>query len=161
MIDKENYSVKRIVLLILLISSSLHSLPTVVPEPNKCIAQLERNFFNNHVVSEALSYYNIRQELWDLIVKDLAKRTETIPARMKRKTAFMVPNPIEFPIQNEVAAKILRDVFWEAYLETMVAFQLNIEPTVSYIFDYILTENIPVFVQCFGPEAATLQPNFQ
>ena len=152
---------KQIVLLIFLISSPLLSLPTVVPEPNKCMSSLERNFFNNHVVSEALSYYYIRQELWDLIVKDLAKRSETIPARMKKKTAFMVPNPIEFPMQNEVTSKILRDVFREVYLETMTAFQLNIEPVVSYIFDYILTENIPFFVQCFGPEAAKLQPNFQ
>ena len=79
---------------------------------------------------------------------------------MKRATAFMVPNPIEYPMRGGPTAKILKDVLFEVFLETIREYWANERPTVDFIFDYIFTQQLPNFVRCFGEEAMKLKPKF-
>jgi len=134
--------------------------PTVVPDPIPCLRELETHFFMDSIVIQGLSLYNIRQELWQPIVESLQRRSLEVPERMKRRTAYMVPNPIEYPLQRAVTAKILKEVLLEVFMEAMRENYANERPTADLVFDYIFTEQLPNFIRCFGSEAAKLKPNF-
>lgn len=138
-------------------ASTMDALPTVVPDPIPCVLDLETRFFDERIVNQGLSLYNVRQELWAPINQLLQRKSLEVPERMKRRTAFMVPNPIEYPIQRGATAKILKQVLFEVFLETMREYRANERPTADFIFDYIFSEQLPRFIRCFGEEARQLQ----
>jgi hypothetical protein len=134
--------------------------PGVVSDSSPCFKQLQTRFFEEPIVNQALSLYNIRQELWSPINQRLRFVSLGVPKRMKSKTAYMVPNPLEFPMQREMTAKILKDVLFEVFLETLRFYQVNERPSADFAFDYIFAKQMPRFVACFGPEAQKLFPEF-
>lgn len=144
----------------LICTSSLFGRPTVVPDPIPCFIELETRFFNEYIVNQGLSLYNIREELWLPINQLLQRKSLEVPERMKIRTAFMVPNPIEYPMQRGKTAKILKDVLFEVFLEAMREYHANERPTADFIFDYIFYAQLPKFVECFGEEAKKLKPKF-
>jgi hypothetical protein len=143
-----------------LYSATLKAIPTVVPDPIPCFLYLETHFFTESIVSQALSLYNIRQELWVPINAYLQTKSFEVPARMKQRTAYMVPNPIEYPMQRSIAAKILKEVLFEVFLEAMREYHANEMPNAAFVFDYIFTQQLPNFIKCFGPEVQELKPSF-
>lgn len=142
----------------LLLAVSAEALPTVVPDPVPCVRDLEMTFFPEYIVSQGLSMYGIRQEIWQPINLSLQQKSPSVPDRMKIKTAYMVPNPIEYPMQNGPTAKILKQVLLEVFLESMREFYVNDQPRANMIFDYIFSRQLPRFVRCFGEEANELAP---
>jgi hypothetical protein len=136
------------------------ALPTVVPDPIRCVRDLELHFFDPALVNQALDIYNIQQELWYPINQMLLQKSLEVPQRIKRRTAYMVPNPIEYPMQMGAAAAILKEVLFEVFLETMRFYQANERPAADYIFEYMFSRQFPKFVRCFGEEAKRLQPKF-
>lgn len=143
-----------------LYSATLGAIPTVVPDRIPCFLYLETHFFAEPIVSQALSLYNIRQELWVSIQVYLQKISLEVPERMKRRTAYMVPNPIEYPMQRVVTAKILKEVLFEVFMEAMREYNSNERPRADFVFDYIFTQQLPNFIKCFGPEVQELRPIF-
>lgn len=148
------------ILLLTISTSYAMAEPTVVPDPIACVKNLELNFFEEKIVYQGLNFYGIRQELWSLIYQMLRRKSTEVPGRMKRKTAFMVPNPIEYPMQKGLTAKILKEVLFEVFLETMRFYQLNERPTADFVFDYIFARQLSNFVNCFGKEAEKLRIKF-
>lgn len=135
-----------------------HPLYSVVPDPVPCVMNLEVSFFPESIVSEALSLYLIPQGLWPPISTELQQRSQTVPERMKLKTARMVPNPIEYPMKKFATAKILKGVLYEVFMEAMRIYEVNEQPNADLIFNFILKRQGLRFVECFGPEANTLIP---
>ncbi len=137
--------------------SSLCAVPSVAPDPIKCIKDLELNFFDPYIVNSALSMYDIREELWPLINEMLKRKSFSVLDRMKRKTAYMVPNPIEYPLQPEAAAKVLLDVLREVFLETLNFYYIDRQPRADFIFNYIALQQQPKISACFGQAAIPKQ----
>lgn len=140
--------------------TAIIALPTVVPDPVPCVLDLETRFFAEPIVNQGLSLYNVRQELWPLINESLRGKSVDVPRRMKQRTAYMVPNPIEYPMQKAATAKILKEVLFEVFMEVMRENYMGGSPDAAVAFDYIFTERLPDFIRCFGPEAAKLRPEF-
>lgn len=140
--------------------TTLGAIPTVVPDPVPCFLDLELHFFAEPIVSQGLSLYNIRQELWVPISAYLQNKSLEVPALMKRRTAYMVPNPIEYPMQRKVAAKILKEVLFEVFMDAMRTYHVNEKPTADFVFDYIFSQQMPNFIKCFGPEVQELKSRF-
>jgi|GEM_PF-6423223 len=145
---------------LLFYTAALSAFPTVVPDPIPCVLELETHFFVEPIVNQGLSLYNIRQELWLPINAFLQLKSTEIPERMKRRTAYLVPNPIEYPMQRAATAKVLKEVLFEVFMEAMREYRANERPAAELAFDYIFNEQLPLFVKCFGIEAAQLKPNF-
>ena len=137
-----------------LLATSVTALPTVVPDPIPCVRNLETTFFLEPIVNQGLSMYGIRQEIWLPINISLTHKSVTVLDRMKRRTAFMVPNPMEYPMQTGPTAKILKGVLFEVFLEAMKENYVGDRPRADQIFGYIFARQAPRFVQCFGNEAA-------
>lgn len=143
------------------VSASLLALPTVVQDPSRCFKDLQTNFFREDIVYEGLSFYQIPQGLWSPIFQGLQVRSDSVSARMKKKTAFMVPNPIEYPMNREAAVSILKSVLYEIFMETMNDYQANEQPTAAYIFEFIFSKRLPELKACFGEEVEQMTPKFQ
>lgn len=141
-------------------SPVIWAFPAVVLDPIPCFLDLEIHFFTEPIVYQGLSLYNIRQELWVPIYVRLKQKSLEVPERVKRRTAYMVPNPLEYPMRRAVAAKILKEVLFEVFMETMRDYNSNERPTADLVFDYIFTLQLPNFIKCFGPEVEALRPHF-
>ena len=145
------YRLKQWIALTLFFSISI-PLWSVNPDPIACVQQLETNFFQPYVVNEALSSYQIPQALWVPITQGLITNSLTVPNRMKKVTANMVPNPIEYPLQKEATAVILKEVLFDVFMETMRQYQVNERPTADFIFDYIFSRQKTAWSRCFSQE---------
>lgn len=135
----------------------LSAMPTVVPDPIACVMDLETHFFVESIVNQGLSLYDIREELWIPINISLQGKSRTVPDRMKRETAFMVPNPIEYPMQRLETAKILKKVLFEVFSESLEDYWLDELPRSTAIFAYIFSQQLPRFISCFGEEVKQLE----
>lgn len=146
----------------LLYSMSISAIPTVVPDRIPCFFELQTGFFLEPIVNQALSLYNIRQELWVPINERLHQKSLEVPERMKVRTAYMVPNPIEYPMQKAETAKILKQVLSEVLDEVIRQYPITEiagePPNSALIFEYIFLRRFPAFLQCFGPEIMNLKP---
>lgn len=149
-----------VILVILMTLCNSPSLWSVVPDPIPCFKDLQVHFFQESLVTRALSLYNIPQGLWSKINDTLTAKSYTVPDRMKTVTANMVPNPIEYPMQRGPTSKILKKVLMDVFYETMTQYQVNERPTADFVFDYIFTEQMPKFIHCFGEVAKELAPDF-
>ncbi|MDP1879785.1 MAG: hypothetical protein Q8K60_02450 [Parachlamydiaceae bacterium] len=138
----------------------ISALPSVARDPVPCLHDLEVNFFSAELVNQALSLYGIRQELWAPVSNRLIGKSLEIPRLMKIKTAYMVPNPIEYPMNRAATAKLLKEALLQVFTENMLFYGINQQPTSDFIFDYIFTKQMPLFVRCFGESALELQPIF-
>lgn len=138
----------------------IQAAPSVVLDPVPCVRDLALHFFNERLVGQALSLYNIRQELWSPITQTLERKSREVLLRIKRKTAFMVPNPFEYPMDRGMAARILKNELFAIFLETLREYQVQERPPADFAFDYILNEQLPQFIRCFGEEAIELKPHF-
>lgn len=136
-----------------------HALPTVVPDPVPCVLRLETGFFIESIVNQGLSLYDVRQELWAPINEFLRIKSGEVPQRMKERTAFMVPNPIEYPMQKKETAEILKEVLFEILNEAVLNYPTDRIPNTRLIFNYIFSQRFPEFLQCFGPEVSALKPD--
>lgn len=146
----------------LLLLSCLIALPlkSEVFDRSRCLNNLETTFFERKIVTRALSLYEIPQSLWEKIKYQLELESRSVPERMRRVTAGMVPNPIEYPIQPGLAARILKDVLFDVLFDTLKKYQVDERPTADYIFDYIFSQQINRFIDCFGEEVLELKPDF-
>lgn len=143
---------------ILFYSSAIQASPTVVPERIPCFIALQTGFFVEPIVNQGLSLYNVRQELWLPINEHLHMISLEVPERMKKRTAYMVPNPIEYPMQKALTAKILKEVLAEVFDEVLRRYPTHEVPYSEMIFEYIFSRQFPEFIKCFGPEVMGLKP---
>jgi hypothetical protein len=142
--------------MITLTTSSLSA--AVVPERRPCLQTLEISFFQPAIVQQALSNYSIPQSIWDPLVQDLIRRSSTVPDRLKSKTAYMVPNPIEYPLQPEATALLLQQIWYEIFLESLFFYNVAQQPTARLMFEYIFERQFPALVACLGPTILRLAP---
>src|ERR1700722_6870910 len=108
--------------------------PTVVPDPIPCIRDLETGFFVEPIVNQALNLYNVMEEKWLPINIALKGKSTSVPDRMKKATGMMVPNPLEYPVQRGAVAKILKQVLFEVFLESMQQYGEAERPVADHIF---------------------------
>jgi len=85
----------------------------------KCFQHLQRIFFQQSTVAEALSLHNVPQSQWFVIGSELESRNRYIPRRMKQQAKRMRRSPLENPFQPEDALELFRQVLWEEFVEVM------------------------------------------
>lgn len=127
------------------------------PDPVPCLLELETHFFRSEIVIQALSFYNIPQGMWDPILSDLQDRSASVPNRMRKITAKMVPNPLEYPLQKEAAARVLKEALYSVYKEVMIENLMTEQPTMDLIFEYIFTRRIAALEACLGKQVEKLE----
>lgn len=129
---------------------STSQLQAVAADVPACMKELEMNFFQPAMMMQAFSFYNIPLGSWRPIIDTLQLRSREIPLRLNQVSANLVPNPLEFPFRPRPAARLLRAVLYQVFMETMSAYQANELPTANFIFNYVCSQNVNNWVRCFG-----------
>ena len=135
------------------------ALPAVSAVSVPCLEALELHFFVESTVNRGLSLYNVREELWLPINMDLQAISKGVPNLMKERTAYRVPNPLEYPMQKFATAEVLKDVLHRVFMRVMNKYHIDVRWKVDAIFNYIFEQQEDKFSECFGSEVKILFTN--
>jgi hypothetical protein len=122
--------------------------------PN-CYKDLELNFFQPALVSQALSMHHVDQSSWTPIVQILKEASKKVPATIKTKARNFKPNPFEPVFIPEVAMQLLEETLFEVFYGVMISYnpyqQIRINgDDIRDMFSYILNKQAKKMEGCFG-----------
>lgn len=131
----------------------------VVPDRIPCVDDLEVHFFVPESVNQSLNFYGVREELWVPINIDLQERSKEVPQLMIKASAYMVPNPIEYPMQKLQTVKLLRKVLFDVFKEVLLKYYVGGQEVTVPAFNYIFVQQKERLVDCFGEEVQKIFEN--
>lgn len=121
-----------------------------------CYKELMTDFFNPAIVSQTLSLYFTSQSSWQMIVYELQKQSrENAATIITYKAQRMRPNPLEYPFNQKVAAKLLFetlfDIFTQAFKGYNIFQQFN-DIDYKNMFNEIKRKQRDKLIRCFGED---------
>lgn len=119
---------------------------------SSCYKDIEKNFFNENLVNQALALHNISQSNWSLINQSLRENSKDISRVVRQRAAKMNPNPFDSPFRPLIAAKLLNQVQFEIFSSTLAAFGVANSEQVKEMFLFIRTSHGQKLIACFGAE---------
>lgn len=124
----------------------------IFAEESACYLNIERNFFDENVVNQALASRNISQSNWTLINQSLKSNSKDIPGIVRERAKKLNPNPFDTPFRPIIAAEILSQVQFEVFAATLAIFKINSPSDVQEMFLYIRKSHSANLKACFGEE---------
>lgn len=120
-----------------------------------CYKDLELNFFQRAVVSQALNLHRVDQGAWTPIVQILQETSKRVPALIKAKALRLSPNPFDPVFIPELARQLLEETLFEVFSGVMISYnpyqQLKINGgDIQDMFNYILNSQAKRMERCFG-----------
>lgn len=122
----------------------------IFAEESACYLNIERNFFNENVVNQALASRNISQSNWVLINQSLRDKSREIPKIVRERAKKLNPNPFDTPFRPIIAAGILNQVQFEVFAATLAAFKIDNPSDIQEMFLYIRKSHRANLEECFG-----------
>lgn len=124
-----------------------------------CFQVIEKEFFNEKFVNEALQLHRIYQSSWYLFNSALKVNAQAIPLMIQERAEKMIPNPFQYPFQPKEAALLLNQVLFEVFDQTVKQFGLtNLsssafnQTAINDMYRYIREKQSFRFKSCFGEE---------
>ena len=118
--------------------------------PEKCYRELESNFFDENIVSAALSLHKVYQSQWTLINRDLRNRSRNIKQTVKQRARKLERNPFNRPFQLEVATQLLIQAEFEIFSDVMFNYDVRSPGKINDMFLYIRENRLQQMPECFG-----------
>lgn len=116
-----------------------------------CYRQIEQNFFNPILVSQALSlHFTFPQSSWNEVNRKLQQNASQVPRLVRERAVRMSPNPFNVPFNYHEAAELLRQALLEVLANTMAEFQVTNPSQIKAIFDYLRIRQLHQITECFG-----------
>lgn len=152
---------KKIAILFLLLLISCLKLQAYNDQP-RCLQDLEVNFFNPQIVSEALSLYSVDMNIWPLVNQELKRRSLGVPSIMKQRSDRMSPSPLEYPFQPLIVGEMLRQILLDIFTSVISDFRLSSgivtsDDSIREMFGYIRRQQKGRIEACLGENA--MEPN--
>lgn len=120
-------------------------------EASMCYRDIEKDFFQEVFVNQALSIHNVSQSTWKPINIKLRENTRRVPELVKQRVATLRRDPFKSPFQPDVAGDVLRYALFEVFSSTLAEFNVTNGSDVSEMFRYLRERQQARFVACFGP----------
>lgn len=117
-----------------------------------CVRELEEVFFNPYYVSQALSLHDVSQSAWAEVNRVLKQKAQNVPALVREKAKAMDPNPFDVPYDPDGASKVLKEVLYGVFAETLTQFNITDPYEVKEMFAYLLERQADKWTSCFGVE---------
>lgn len=121
----------------------------------KCYRDLELNFFQPALVSQALSLHRVDQSTWTPILRTLKENSRKVPAIIRAKAKNIRPNPFEPDFIPEIAKQIMDETLFEVFSASVASYNsyqdlgINGEDIVK-MFQYISEKQADKINRCFG-----------
>jgi hypothetical protein len=106
------------------------------------------NFFNQTYLYQALNLYNLPQGSWNLVLTALHQQSALVPSLMMKEGKKLGRNPLENPFDPEGAEKLLMDVLYKVFYETLHNTIVIDDPSIMKMFNYIRRHKQPEIDAC-------------
>lgn len=120
----------------------------------RCFRDLELNFFQPALVSQALSNHRVDQSVWTPINQILKESSRQVPSLLRERVKYLNVNPLSPVFIPEPALKILEEILFRIFSETLISYnsyqdlRINGED-IKNMFDYIKREQASKIENCF------------
>ncbi len=121
----------------------------------KCYRDLELNFFQPALVSQALSLHRVDQSSWTPILRSLKESSRKVPEIIRIKAKSIRPNPFEPIFIPEIAKQLMEETLFEVFAASVSSYnsyqdlRINSED-IAQMFKYISEKQADKVNRCFG-----------
>lgn len=115
-----------------------------------CSKELLLAYFPENFVSETLKKFNVPQDQWAAITKELAAKDKDVVKDVEEKAAKMTPNPLKdrSPEQRQAAVKIFREALFNIFSSVLKAHGVTDEKQIQAMLTDIQQQKAKNFAQC-------------
>jgi hypothetical protein len=143
------FSLKHIAALFLGVASmmgfSTISAETAIEE---CSKELLLAYFPESFVNETLKKFNVPQDKWASITKELNEKDKEVVKIVEDKAAKMDPNPLRDPQHRQDAVKIFRETLFEVFSSVLKKNGVEDDKQIQSMLDDIQQQKARRFAQC-------------
>lgn len=123
---------------------------------DECSKDLLLAYFPEIFVNETLKKYNIPQDQWASINKELAARDQDVVKIVEEKAAKLTPNPLKDPQQRQTAVKIFRETLLQVFTDVISQHGVKDEKQIHAMLDDIQQQKAKRFAQCMEKQKTTV-----
>jgi hypothetical protein len=121
----------------------------VVPS---CYQAIERNFFQQKYVMEALAMHDVPQSAWIPLSSEIQTRARQVSGLVRDKASHMTPNPFNAPFQAEAVGRILQSALTQTLATSLATYNIYDPQIAREMFEYIRGRQAREWDECFPPE---------
>lgn len=114
----------------------------------ECSKELLLSYFPEAFVKESLKKFDVPQDKWNAIVKELNEKDKQVVKIVEEKASKVNPNPLKDPQQRQAAVKIFRDTLTEVFSGVLKRNGIADENQIQQMLDDIQQQKAKRFAQC-------------
>lgn len=114
----------------------------------ECSKELLLSYFPESFVKESLKKYNVPQEKWDAIIKELNEKDKEIVKIVEEKASKANPNPLKDPQQRQAAVKIFRETLTDVFSTVLKKNGVTDDNQIHQMLDEVQQQKAKRFAQC-------------
>lgn len=128
---------------------STFTIPVEAVNPvEECSKELLLSYFPEGFVRETLKKYNVPQDKWDAIVKELNEKDKEVVKIVEERAAKVNPNPLKDPQQRHEAVKIFKETLTDIFSTTLKKNGVSDTTQMQQMLDDIQQQKAKRFAQC-------------
>ncbi|MEM1283190.1 MAG: hypothetical protein AAGG81_06515 [Chlamydiota bacterium] len=121
----------------ILISLSLPLTEVRANATPRCLKNLVLTFYDDSYLDQALNMHRVYQSTWSPIKSELRSRARKVPELMYTEGKKQRPNPLDYPMNSQEAERILIDVLYMQFQETLNNFNIMNRDNIRDMFNYV------------------------
>lgn len=114
----------------------------------ECSKELLLSYFPEPFVKESLKKFNVPQDKWNSIVKELNEKDREIVKLVEQKATKLSPNPLKDPQQRQAAVKIFRETLTETFSAVLKKNGIADDTQIQQMLDDVQQQKAKRFSQC-------------
>lgn len=118
------------------------------PAVDECSRELLLSYFPESFVVDTLKKYNVPQDKWDAINKQLASKDKDVVRIVEEKAAQSDPNPLKDSRLRQQAVKLFRDTLFDVFSSVMKANGVTDDKQIQAMLDDIQQQKAVRFAKC-------------
>lgn len=128
---------------------------------DECSRELLLAYFPEPFVKETLKKFNVPQNEWDGIQKDLSNKDKEVIKIVENKASSMSPNPLKDPQARQAAVKLFRETLLQVFTDVMKAHGVNDDKQIQSMLDDIQQQKAQSFAKCMQKQQPNPEPEEQ
>lgn len=132
--------------------TTVHAAETSVDE---CSKELLLAYFPEPFVVETLKKFNVPEDKWGTISKDLVSKDKEVVRIVEEKAATMDPNPLRDPQARQAAVKLFRDTLLGLFSDVLKANGVTDEKQIQDMLDDVQQQKAQRFAKCMQKQLKT------
>lgn len=115
---------------------------------DECSKELLLAYFPEVFVTETLKKFNVPEDKWDSIKKELANKDKDVVKTVEEKASQMDPNPLKDPLQRQAAVKIFRETLLQIFGDALRANGIDDQRQIQSMLEDIQKQKARRFAEC-------------